>query len=88
MTLATLPAETKTVGTEYLLEAVGPPPAVTSTTLVVPFEQIVHLVSMRGLRRPRSPFPTGEQLKLIAAKNPPPAEWFDGEDECPFVPAD
>jgi hypothetical protein len=27
---------------------------------------------------------TNAELKRIAAAHPPPAEWFEGEEECPF----
>jgi hypothetical protein len=28
--------------------------------------------------------PSNEELLKLAASNPPPKEWFDGEEECPF----
>lgn len=29
--------------------------------------------------------PSYDELRKIGAKNPPPAEWFDRSEECPFV---
>lgn len=43
------------------------------------FNDVRHLLSDKPLRRP-----SASQLKRIAKENPPPREWFDVEEECPF----
>jgi hypothetical protein len=52
-------------------------------------EMVQEHLSDRALRRPQRLQPvrrvTQAELVRIAARNPPPAEWFDGEEECPFV---
>ena len=47
-------------------------------------ESARHLLSDKPLRRPRRQFPTNEELIRLAERNPPPAEWFEGEAERPF----
>ena len=57
-------------------------------TFICEFESVKNLLSGKPLRRPSRlhPIPTvtNAALRKAAAKNQPPAEWFEGEDERPF----
>lgn len=67
-----------------------PPPGweVTAETRVAPFEAIKAFLSDRPLTHANRTRPlrqlTNEELKRIAASNPPPPAWFEGEEERPF----
>jgi hypothetical protein len=84
---ATLPAEIQIAPRSC--EAPGHMARSTFTGLLS-FEYVKDQLSTRGLRRPQRLRPsrivTQAQLMHIAHNHPPPAEWFEGEDECPFVP--
>jgi hypothetical protein len=51
-------------------------------------EELNGHLSDKPLRRPNRTAParqlTNEQLKRIAAANPPASDWFEGEEERPF----
>ena len=57
-------------------------------TFTAPFDTVKGLLSGKPLKRPcrLRPIPTitNQALQKLAEKHPPPAEWFDGEDERPF----
>jgi hypothetical protein len=55
-----------------------------SSTIIADFWKVSHLLSQRELRRPRKGDISGSFLKEAARRNPPPAEWYEGEDERPF----
>jgi hypothetical protein len=80
----TLPDETGTIGVQSAVRGMLPPAKASTSTALVEFATIVHLLSTRELRRPRKRPYTGAELKQIAKKNPPPLEWYEGEDERPF----
>lgn len=52
------------------------------------FELIKDKLSEKQLRRPNRSVPrrllSNEELKRIAEANPPPANWLEGDEECPF----
>ena len=62
--------------------------SVSCGTFLATFDKIKHKLADKPLHRPNRTRPirilSGDDLKQIAAQNPPPAEWFDGEDERPF----
>jgi hypothetical protein len=82
--MKTIAAETATIGIAPARTGIVRAPAVTSQTVIADFSKISHLLSNRELRRPRTGWPSAAELKRIAAKNPPPPEWYEGEEECPF----
>jgi len=55
----------------------------TPTTLGSIPESARHLLSDKPLRRPRRQLSSAD-LRRLAAENPPPAEWFEGDDERPW----
>lgn len=47
--------------------------------------ELLSRYGVRPLRPPKRPrCPDAEQLRQLATDNPPPPEWFDGEQEKPF----
>jgi hypothetical protein len=60
----------------------------TTGTFTAEFDHIKAYLSDKPLRYPNRSEPvsriTNAQLKRIAKENPPPQEWLDGEEECPF----
>jgi len=58
-------------------------------TGLLDFVRVKKPLSSPALRRPKRLKPgrdfTNAELKAIAAAYPPPPEWFEGEDECPFI---
>jgi hypothetical protein len=82
--IKTIAAETTTIGIELPKTGMVRAPAVTSYTLIADFAKISHLLSSKILRRPRTSGPTRDELKRLAKKYPPPPEWYEGEQECPF----
>lgn len=80
----TLPGETKNIGIPLPSQGMIHHVVLSSSTILAEFSKVSHLLSERELRRPRRCAPAGQALKLIARKNPPPAEWFEGEEERPF----
>jgi hypothetical protein len=76
--------------TQLRIRFAAPPPDsdVTSETCLAPFEAIRAFLSDRPLAKPNRTSPlrvlTNAELKRIAASNPPPAAWFEGEEERPF----
>jgi hypothetical protein len=66
-----------------------PPGATLSAgTFAASFAGAVGLLSPKPLHRPSRSFPlrriSAADLRRIAKDNPPPAEWFEGEDASPF----
>lgn len=55
-----------------------------------PFEAISKILSPRGCTRPPRLAPhegviiTQSRLLELALKNPPPQEWYEGDESCPF----
>jgi len=82
----TLPGESKK--TEFKVARI-PGLALSEATFSAVFNKVKHILSSKPLRRPPrlKPLPTSissEQLTRLAEKHRPPAEWFEGETECPF----
>jgi hypothetical protein len=82
----TLPADTTG---EVILTVASPTGiAVSDGTFLADFTKIRHVLSDKPLHRPNRTRPirvvTNEELKRIAAENPPPPEWFEGEEDRPF----
>jgi len=82
--MKTIAAETKTIGIEPAKTGIIRVPAVTSSTLIIDFAKISHLLSKKVLRRPRAAPLSAEEVRRSAEQNPPPPEWYEGEDERPF----
>ncbi len=62
-------------------------PMQTLCTAMRPFTDSRELLSARPLRIPdrlRERHISNEQLKEVAARNPPAPEWYEGEEERPF----
>jgi hypothetical protein len=76
---------TKTVDVRIVVPAGA---SVSTGTFTEDFERIRPYLSDKPLRHPCRAEPasdvTNAQLKRIAGQNPPPQEWLDGEEECPF----
>ena len=92
--MSTCPGETHDIGLEqvagqdpgFLMGSRKPD--VHTATVVAAFDAVVHLLSSRPVRR-RQLHPTGPtnaELLERAKRNPPPAAWYESdEEECPFV---
>lgn len=60
-----------------------------SFSMQVEFSSVVNLLSGKPLARPGRTRPanrriTNSELLKLASQNPPPQEWFNTEEECPF----
>jgi hypothetical protein len=82
--MKTIAAETTTIGIEPPKTGIIRAQAITSSTLIADFAKISHLLSQKVLRRPRAAPLTAEEIRRSAQQNPPPPEWYEGEDERPF----
>ncbi|MEX2288311.1 MAG: hypothetical protein WD648_14545 [Planctomycetaceae bacterium] len=80
----TLPGRTTEIGLENPKSGMIPELSLAFDTLMADFRKISHLLSNKELRRPRTAYPTGAELRRMAKKNPPPPEWYEGEEERPF----
>ena len=62
--------------------------SVSKVTFLPPFASIEQHLSGKALRRPNRTAPlrvvTNAELKRLAKDNPPPPEWYAGEDDRPF----
>ena len=60
----------------------------TQETIAADFRKVEKYISKKPLRRPNRTHPildvTNEQLLKAAENNPPPQEWYDTDEECPF----
>ncbi|MSR59807.1 MAG: hypothetical protein EXS05_19580 [Planctomycetaceae bacterium] len=67
---------------------VPPGKADTHATCALPFDNVKGMLSDKPLRRPPRTRPerdlTNDQLKRIAAVNPPPSDWYTHDEDRPF----
>ncbi|MBI1903137.1 MAG: hypothetical protein HYS13_18710 [Planctomycetia bacterium] len=78
-------AEQRQIKSQLPIPAAG---EVTLQTSMPEFEAVRMYLSDKPLHQVNRTRPirqvTNAELKRIAAKYPPPPEWFEGEEECPF----
>ena len=80
----TLPGPTTAIGLPSPKQGMVLSISVSSNTILADFWKVSHLLSNRKLRKPRKGSPSASELKKIAEQNPPPPEWYEGEEERPF----
>ena len=80
---------TKSTAPQTGLTFSGSSNAAHSSTLNPGFERLKEYLSTKPRRRSVRSKPSRnfsqQQLLELATKHPPPPEWFQGEDECPFL---
>lgn len=85
-TAVTIPGETQANVRVNL--SMAPEMSQTTTTFLAGFDKVKNYLSDKPLKRPRRTAPVPQisnaHLKRLAAAHPPPQEWLNGDEACPF----